>query len=450
MSARRDRLFFLAGALAVGAFAAFSNYTLTLWLVAFSPSYIVLSLLGNTRSGEGAVVGPLVGAWSDRTWLSRLGRRRPFILVGGLGAAALLAITPALGRSPLPPSLAGLPAVAASVFGATFLLTTLADTHKALLVDLTADGERTRLSSIEIAVEMIGQVGFLLLGALVWRNGVPDQAFGLAAAIIALATLAVVLGVREQPPRDPTAERAPIRDQVVGLWRWPLERRHRSALFLCVVMLLYWTGVNAVLPLLSVYCRDILHASVSEAQLLPALLLISTLALAVPVGWLGSHWGKQRVLGCGLLVMALAGLAALGVTSVTQGALVFVLAGAGTAAVLVLSVPLLAELVSPEEVGMGTGVLAASGSIAAPLASLLGGALADAFGPRAVFGVLVIGALAALAVLPRVRSQRAAEAGVSKDGPDRALKAFLLTEPHFGQLQLDESRPDDLAREVDI
>jgi MFS family permease len=53
--------------------------------------------------------------------------------------------------------------------------------------------------------------------------------------------------------------------------------------------------------------------------------------------------------------------------------------------------------------GAATGVLAASGSVAAPFASLLAGALADVYGPRAIFAFMAVMIVVALALLPAVR-----------------------------------------------
>jgi MFS family permease len=170
-----------------------------------------------------------------------------------------------------------------------------------------------------------------------------------------------------------------------------------------LVYFCYWSGVNAVMPLVSIYTQHILGASVGEAQLLPALLLLSTAALAIPMGRLGDRFGRKRVLTLGYAIMGLCGLAGLVITTKEQGAVVFVLAGVGNAASMVLTVPLLAELVPPARIGVATGLLAASGSLAAPLASLAAGALADLYGPRAIFGLMAAMIALALVLLAAVR-----------------------------------------------
>jgi MFS family permease len=174
-------------------------------------------------------------------------------------------------------------------------------------------------------------------------------------------------------------------------------------MMLCLVQFAYWSGVNAVMPLVAVYSVDILGATVGEAQLLPALMLLSTTLLAIPMGRLGDRFGKRRVIALGYALIAVAGLAGLVITTRQQGAAVFLLAGIGNAAMAVLQIPLLADLVPRQQMGTATGALAASGSIAAPFASLVAGGLSDLYGPRAIFAMMATLVIVALLLLPATR-----------------------------------------------
>jgi MFS family permease len=158
-----------------------------------------------------------------------------------------------------------------------------------------------------------------------------------------------------------------------------------------------------VMPLVSVYVRDILHGTVGQAQLLPGLLLLSTMLMAVPMGALGTHLGKRRVMSAGAVLIGCAALSALVIETPEQGVVTFVVAGVGSAAVVVLTVPLLSDLVPRHHMGAATGALAASGSIAAPFASILAGALSDAFGPRAIFALMAVMIGVALLLMPFTR-----------------------------------------------
>jgi MFS family permease len=137
------------------------------------------------------------------------------------------------------------------------------------------------------------------------------------------------------------------------------------------------------------------------------MMLIASTLLAIPVAKLGDRLGKRRVLTVGYVMMGAVAGAGLTISTVSQGAVLFILAGIANAAIMVITLPLLAELVPPRQMGLATGALAASGSLAAPLSSLLAGHLADMHGPRAIFAVMAVMTAAALGLIPFVRSPRA-------------------------------------------
>src|SRR6185503_670422 len=74
----RTMLIYSAGSIGSGAFFAFNNFILPLALKGLGAPDLVLGLLSNTRSIEGVVIQPTIGALSDRVCHS-LGRRRSFI-----------------------------------------------------------------------------------------------------------------------------------------------------------------------------------------------------------------------------------------------------------------------------------------------------------------------------------------------------------------------------------
>src|SRR5204862_7527916 len=119
-------LAYACASLGTGAFYAFNNAALPLFLRPLTGSDVLVGLLSSTRSVEGALVQPLVGSWSDRV-RSPLGRRRPFFLVAIPLAAAILALTP-LAPSP------GWVVAAIVVF--SLLFNVAADPYQALLADL--------------------------------------------------------------------------------------------------------------------------------------------------------------------------------------------------------------------------------------------------------------------------------------------------------------------------
>jgi MFS family permease len=421
---------YLGCSFAVGVFSGFNNFSLPLWLGGIIGSYALISLLANTRGFLGSIISPLAGAWSDRVWAGWLGRRRPFILVGGLSAALLMALTPAAARLPLFAGL-GLSPEAATVVMIVVVLFTIAvcfnmmdDIQKAMLADLTEGADRNTLSSLSVVTDMGGQVVILVIGFLLssWLPGagLPDASFAVAGALVAVGVLITVVGIREPAPevwetqRERELEAAGPRLTPRVIWR-----RYRGAVMLGLTVFSYWFGVNAVLPLVSLYVRNILGASEAEAQLLPALLLLSTTVMAIPMGLLGTRFGKRRIIAVGYIIMCCAALVGLVITTKEQGAVLFLLAGIGNAASFVLIIPLLADLVPRHHMGAAAGLLAAAGGFAAPVSSLVAGTLADVFNERAIFAVMAVMVLIALALLSQVRtpSEEAAPAPLADEVP---------------------------------
>jgi len=410
----RQRISYLGGSFSVGVFSAFNNYTMSLWLTSFTTSYVLIGMLGNSKSVEGSIVSPLAGYVSDRTWAGWLGRRRPFILVGGLLSAALLSLMPFVARLPVLVGWGGLSEEVlrlVPIVGIVFLFTLTFnmgdDLHKALRADLTEGEELNLLSSLATIVDIAAQVGLLVLGFALWGGEIPDWAFFVAGALVALGVLMTTFGVREPSPEvwagrsQPSEATTEPSLSVLGLLS-----QYRGALVFTLMTFFLWGGVNAVLPLVSIFVRDILHASVGEAQLLPALLLLSTTMMAIPVAKLASRVGKRRVLAAGYLIMSLSGIAGMLITTKEQGVVLFLVAGIGNAAAVVLAIPMMAELVPKRHMGVATGLLAAAGSIAAPLASLVAGTLSESYGPRVIFAVMAVMVAIALLLLFGVRAPR--------------------------------------------
>ena len=408
----RQHLAFLGCSFSIGVFSAFTNFTLSLWLFNFVASYALISLMANTRGFLGSIVSPVAGIWSDRVWLGWLGRRRPFILVGGLLAAALLAFTPTIARLSLPPALNFLPPDIlrlTPLIGILFLFTVawnmMDDLHKAMLPDLTEGPSRNRLSSFMVVVDMSAQVGFLILAFALWTQGIPDWAFLVVAGLVAAGILLTVVGVREPSPEEwkTARERAEASIEVRLSFR-DLIRHYRGAAVFCLVIFAYWTGVNAVLPLVSLYTRDILGVSEGEAQLLPALMLLSTTLMAVPMGLLGTRLGKRRVIAAGYVIMIVAALAGMLITTREQGIALFLFAGIGNAASMVLAIPFMADLLPRHHMGAAAGILGAAGGVAAPLSALVAGGLSDLYGPRVIFAVMAVMVAIAIVLLTQVRT----------------------------------------------
>src|SRR5438094_8647772 len=169
-------LLYAAGSIGTGAFYAFNNFVLPPILKSFGAPDLLIGLLSSTRSIEGALMPPTVGAFSDRVW-TRVGRRRPFLLIG-IPLSALFFITGAFVNSLLP--------LALVICLFSIFFNVAVDPYTALLADITPLEHRGWLSGLSTGMQLASSVAFLLIifFATADTAGIPLWIYVLVAAIL--------------------------------------------------------------------------------------------------------------------------------------------------------------------------------------------------------------------------------------------------------------------------
>jgi MFS transporter, DHA2 family, methylenomycin A resistance protein len=214
------------------------------------------------------------------------------------------------------------------------------------------------------------------------------------------------------------------------------------------LVLLDVTVVNVALPSIG----SDLHAGVGGLQWVVDGYAIALATLMLAGGTIGDLHGHKRVV--------LTGLAAFGVASLgcalapTAAALVAfrVLQGVGAALLLPGTLAVIANAF-PErgEQARAIGIWAAIGSIALPAGPLVGGALIEAIGWRAVFFVNVPIVLAALAAAVAVVRESTDEQGRRLDAAGVALGALTLAAVIFAIIEAGHGgRPADVVVAIAI
>jgi Na+/melibiose symporter-like transporter len=354
---------------------AFSNTALPLYLGAYQLPNWLIGLLAQERSLVGGFIQPVVGALSDRT-RTPLGRRRPFFLVGvPLTAASLiiLALHP-----PVWAVLAVMPFFA-------FFLAIANDPYLALMADITPLDQRGTMGGWMALLNMLGQVTLLLLAAALWQS---QRSWVFAALVVGLVLgfgLTFLL-VKEPPPQTWQVPPRRIRYRPIAYVRNILAHRELSKYV--GSQLFFWLGNGAAVPFLTRFAVEVLGVAEGEAFLLVFVAVASTASLALPAGWLGSRFGKQRVLSVGLFAFVPVAMVGSQVQTVAQTYVAMACLGACNAAGTALLFPLLADLMPTDRRGELTGVGSLVWSLAQPVGSFTAGVFIDATGTyRAVFVV---------------------------------------------------------------
>lgn len=187
----------------------------------------------------GLVVQPIIGYMSDRTW-GRLGRRRPYFLVGALLASVALVFMP---HSPYLWVAAGMLWVLDASINVSM------EPFRALVADMLPDRQRARGYAMQswfigVGAVVASALPWLLTNALGVSNvaepgAVPDSvkwSFYLGAIAFFGAVLWTVLRTREYPPEELVAfaGHAPGEPEPLVLARTPAQYRRAATAWIVV------------------------------------------------------------------------------------------------------------------------------------------------------------------------------------------------------------------------
>lgn len=384
---RTTTALYSAGSIGAGAFYAFNNFVLPQLLKAAGASDLLTGLLSSTRSIEGAIIQPTVGALSDRT-RSRLGRRRPYIAVG-IPLSAAFFLFAATQHDVL--------GLTIGIFLFSIFFNAAADPYVALLADITTLDERGILQGVSTAIQLGSQVGFLLLISTASGSGaIPIWSYLLVAGLLVATFAVTVAGVREPEIVDLTEERLGLRRYVAALTEHRQAMRYLGAIFVFMV------GFSAVLPYLTLFITVDIHQTEQIALALAAGTLLVTAVAAVGFGKLADRVGTKPVLVAGWALLAVAAFGGMVIQGLPETIAVVLLAGIGNGAATAAGWPLLASLVPPEKTGVFAGLKAAAESIAIPASVVVAAELfLPRFSYRGVFVLLAGAILVALVILIR-------------------------------------------------
>jgi len=386
----RTMLLYSTGSVGAGVFYAFNNFLLPLALKAVGAPDLITGLLSSTRSIEGVVIQPTVGAASDRIW-TRLGRRRPFLAICIPISAVFFLVASA--------STAALVPLAIAIFLFSIFFNAAIDPYAALLADITPLRQRSFLSGLSQGIQLLGQVGFLGVIAVATKGtAVPPWIYWVVAIVMVVSFVPTILGIHERREVAARAEHVSIRTYL------RVAFSHGQAMRFLGTLFVFFFGFSAVLPYLTLFLVQDIHLTDQVALGLDALALLVTAASAIGFGRLADRYGQKPVLAVGWAILVVAAIGGTVIRELPETVVVVVLAGIGNGAQTAVSWPLLTALIDPDESGIFAGLKAAAESVAIPLsvfvaAELFLNPLALNLGYRGIFFMLAINMVIALALL---------------------------------------------------
>jgi MFS family permease len=334
------------------------------------------------------IVQPIAGATSDRSRFA-FGRRRPFMLVGGiLNAIALMF----MGAAPT-----------FAVFMGTYWLVQFSNNlggtaYSGLIPDLVPAEQRGLASGWMGLMTMLATIAGPVAAGLLMQRDYRMESYALIAAVL-LTTLAVTVWLVKEP-RLPAGDRFDLGRFVRGFWVRPREHPNFAWLFLARILVLM--GFYTVLDFAQFFLRDFVGIErFKEATgTLSAMVVLGALPSAYAGGWLSDLIGRRGIVsGAGLIMAApcLLFLVAPSWPLLLGLAVVFGLGyGAFTSVDWALAIDVLP---SQEAAAKDLGIWGIAATLPQVLAPLIGGPLLDALNrrePNLGYIVLLSGAAAYL------------------------------------------------------
>ena len=219
----------------------------------------------------GMVVQPLVGYFSDKTWMGRWGRRIPYLLIGALAAIIVMCLLPNAGSFGL--TIAG--AMTFGLIALMFLDTSInmaMQPFKMMVGDMVNEKQKAKAYSIQSflcnAGSLVGYIFPFLFTAIGIANVAPEGvvpdsvkwSFYVGAAILILCVIYTISHVKEYTPQQMAefnaAANAEGQGEQVSTEMSPAQKKHAYKVFLevglvqffCWAAFMYmWTYTNGTI-----------------------------------------------------------------------------------------------------------------------------------------------------------------------------------------------------------
>ncbi len=313
-------------------------------------------------------VQPIVGELSDQT-VTRIGRRKPWMLVGAPIAAAFFLLVPTM-RSAVGIMFAIL---LTNIGMALFRSPTVA-----LLGDIFPSEQRSKANGVINLMGGLAAVLAFLVGGALYKVG-RIAPFALGSLVLLAAILVVLLWVQEPKIPQP-AEKKRAGAGFIASLREVLTSQDRSGLMILLAIMCWFMGYNALETWLSSFGNFSLGIDVGRMSIITSGFALLFVIFAVPSGLIATRFGRKRTIMVG--IMGLTILFGFGWFIQNQAMLVGMLlfAGISWALININSLPMLYDVGGDELIGAFTGLYYFASSIAAVGGPQIVGVLVDLTG----------------------------------------------------------------------
>ncbi len=312
---------------------------------------------------------PWIGSRSDRTH-TRFGRRMPYLLIGMPLGALFTAIIPFYN---------GLATLLLFMVLMNLAMSLYRSPTVSLMPDITEERRRTRANGI---INFMGGVGSILAfgaGSILY-NAHPSLPF-IAAAVVTLASL-LILTVFIKERRDAPGYQAQTEAKSAVSFKKQLNRT--TALLLAAIFF-WFVAYQGVETLFTLYGKNEMGLTESQASFSLTFFSLAFVLFAIPSGWLGSRFGKKRVISIGVLGLLIVFSLVPLIESLLVLRILLTVGGLFWACININSYPFVVSTGSEDSIGTRTGMYYLVSSLAAISSPPLLGKLIDGMGYSILF-----------------------------------------------------------------
>lgn len=317
---------------------------------------------------------PLFGGISDRC-NARIGKRKPFILLGTVLAVILMSALPILDNSyfAAPASWKAL-----TFIGILGLLLIAMGTYRspavALMPDVTPKPLRSKGNAIINLMGAVGGILYLIANSILYTKGRTEgldhinyqPIFAIVSGIMLVALFILIFFVNEPKLRTEQAEyekahpEEDLATEVKDDKKKMPKAVKKSLVFLLLSVAFWYIGYNAITTWFTVYATTMWGMAPGGASLCLTIAMAGAIVSYIPVGNIASKVGRSITIKFGAALLALCFFAAFIYTVLFDSFhvalyILFVLVGIAWAAINVNSLPMVVEMCSGAEVGKFTG-----------------------------------------------------------------------------------------------
>lgn len=329
---------------------------------------------------------PWIGNRSDRTD-TKYGRRMPYLLIGMPIAAVFIALIPFH---------TGLITLILFMVLMNLSMSIYRSPTIALMPDITPDSRRTKANGI---INLMGGLGSILafgVGSILYKSN-QSFPFLLASVITLLCMLILYKNIKER--RDTITYTVSEKNKI--RLRGELDR---TTVFLLAAVFFWFVAYQGVEALFTLYGKHQLGLEESVASFSLTFYSLAFLLFAIPSGWLGSKYGKKKMILIGVSGLFLVFASIPFVESLLMLRILLIIGGGFWACININSYPFVISTGREQSIGTRTGLYYLVSSLAAISSPPLIGLMVDIFGYASLFYCASFGMLLALGCLLMVKN----------------------------------------------